>query len=110
MVTSRRASPGTSTPCHRVKVPNKEALGSCVNSSMSPDSVDSPWTNILSLAPKRRRISSAAALAALRDENKHRAPPLDAFRSYSSRSCDLGDGLGDGFGMSSAPDRIPCLL
>src|SRR5699024_5724248 len=78
LVTNRRAAPGTSTPCESVRVPKSHVRASSVNSSLRPDSDDSDCNGIVSLSPTRRRISSAADLAALRDEKRQSAPPLDA--------------------------------
>ena len=82
ITTSCSAVPGTSTPCHRDSVPNRQVASSSVNCLTSWAVASSPWQSSGWLICPRS--SSAACRAARMDENSPRVRPPAA--SMSSRS------------------------
>ena len=80
-MTSDSERPGTSTPCHRERVPNSDVASSSAKALISWPVESSPWhsTGVSS----RSRMASAAALAARMDENSPRVRPPAAPTSPS---------------------------
>ena len=83
IITSEQLFPGTSTPCHRVNVPNRHVFSCLANLSTSAPMLSSPWHSTLN--GRRRRNDSVACSAARRDENSPRVrPPAAMMSSYIS--------------------------
>ena len=106
ITTSLQASPGTSTPCHRDMVPNRQVASSSANSFTSADIEDSPWHRMGKSTLSRS--AAAASSAARRDENRPSAAPPDAFSSASSSASCAGEVPRSGLGRSFATYRTPC--
>ena len=74
MITSWQVSPGTSRPCHRLSVPNRQVWGSSTNWRASSGSCASPWASVVRCG-SRSRTAAAAASAARREENSPSVRP-----------------------------------
>ncbi len=88
MTTSDNAGPGTSTPCHRVKVPNRHEFSEAANFSTRLPMASSPWH--ITSKGRRLRISSAAASAPRREENRPNVRPPAALISSAISSMTFG--------------------
>ena len=89
MITSRSDGPGTSTPCQRESVPNRQVSSDSANSFTSCMVESSPWQS--SGYGSDSRSSAAAALAARIEENRPSVRPPAALIS-SHISCRYSGG------------------
>ena len=89
MMTSWHDEPGTSTPCQRESVPNRQVRGSRANCRTRVLIWSSPWhRNAMSpsRSANRSRIASVASFAARIDENSPSVRPPAARTSASISS------------------------
>ena len=85
MVTSDNEGPGTSTPCQKPIVANKQECSSELNTSTNLGFGKSDWVNIFH--GTRWRTTSAAAFMARQLVNSASARPCAASISDTSSSC-----------------------
>ncbi len=87
MITSWQVAPGTSTPCHSERVPNRLACSSRTKRRVSSGSWASPWHRMVMFG-SCRRTCTAAVSAARRELNnpKVRPPAAQTNSAISART------------------------